>query len=32
MKFYEDNSQSDGWGLTSTLKLEDDGRFRYDET
>jgi hypothetical protein len=33
MKFYEDNSQSpDGWNITSTLELEDDGRFSYDET
>jgi hypothetical protein len=33
MKFYEDYSQSpDGWNITSTLELEDDGRFCYDET
>jgi hypothetical protein len=33
MKLYEDNSQSpDGWNVTSTLELEDDGRFRFDET
>jgi hypothetical protein len=33
MKFYEDCSQSpDGWNITSTLELEDDGLFRYDET
>jgi hypothetical protein len=33
MKFYEDYSQSpDGWNITSNLKLEDDGRFCYDET
>jgi hypothetical protein len=33
MKLYEDNSQSpDGWNITSTLELEDDGRFRFDET
>jgi hypothetical protein len=33
MRIYEDNSQSpDGWNITSTLKLEDDGRFIYDET
>jgi hypothetical protein len=33
MRTYEDYSQSpDGWNITSTLELEDDGRFRYDET
>ncbi|HJR08112.1 MAG TPA: hypothetical protein VJ842_12700 [Pyrinomonadaceae bacterium] len=33
MKLYEDYSQSpDGWNITSTLELEDDGRFHYDET
>lgn len=33
MKFYEDYAQSpDGWNITSTLELEDDGRFHYDET
>jgi hypothetical protein len=33
MRIYEDNSQSpDGWNITSTLKLEDDGHFIYDET
>jgi hypothetical protein len=33
MKLYDDNSQSpDGWNITSTLELEDDGRFYYDET
>ncbi|WP_375772216.1 hypothetical protein NR798_15450 [Archangium gephyra] len=32
MKTYEDDSQSpDGWNVTSTLKLEDDGRFSYSE-
>ena len=33
MKLYEDYSQSpDGWNITSTLKLEDDGRFQFEET
>ena len=33
MKLYEDYSQSpDGWNISSTLELEDDGRFCYDET
>jgi hypothetical protein len=33
MKIYEDNSQSpDGWNIASTLTLEDDGHFVYDET
>jgi len=33
MKIYKDNSQSpDGWNISSTLKLKDDGRFVYDET
>lgn len=33
MKLYEDYSQSpDGWNITSTLELGDDGQFRYDET
>ena len=33
MRIYEDYSQSpDGWNITSNLKLEDDGRFCYDET
>ena len=33
MRIYEDDTQSpDGWNITSTLKLDDDGRFRYDET
>jgi hypothetical protein len=32
MRVYEDHSQSpDGWNITATLTLEDDGRFRYDE-
>ncbi|MDX6270952.1 MAG: hypothetical protein QOD28_2175 [Acidobacteriota bacterium] len=32
MKLYEDYTQSpDGWNISSTLELEDDGRFRYDE-
>jgi hypothetical protein len=33
VKLYEDNSQSpDGWNVTSTLELEDYGRFRFYET
>jgi hypothetical protein len=33
MMFYENYSQSpDGWNIASTLELEDDGRFCYDET
>lgn len=33
MKFYEDYSRSpDGWNITSTLEIENDGRFCYDET
>lgn len=33
MKLYENYSQSpDGWNINTTLELEDDGRFRYDET
>jgi hypothetical protein len=33
MRIYEDYSQSpDGWNISSTLKLEDEGRFVYDET
>lgn len=33
MRIYEDQSQSpDGWNIASALKLEDDGRFVYDET
>ena len=33
MRIYEDCAQSpDGWNITSTLKLEDDGRFQFDET
>jgi hypothetical protein len=33
VKLYEDNSQSpEGWNVTSTLELQDDGRFRFDET
>jgi hypothetical protein len=32
MKTYEDSSQSpDGWNVTSTLTLEEDGRFFYSE-
>jgi hypothetical protein len=32
MKIYEDYSQSlEGWNVTSTLQLEDDGRFFYSE-
>jgi hypothetical protein len=32
VKTYEDYSQSpDGWNVTSTLELEDDGRFSYSE-
>jgi hypothetical protein len=32
MKIYEDNSTSpDGWNVSSTLKLTDDGRFSYSE-
>src|SRR5215204_4715299 len=32
MTTYVDYSQSpDGWSISSTLKLEDDGRFVYDE-
>ena len=32
MTIYEDYSQSpDGWNVTSTLRLEDDGRFSYEE-
>ncbi|HEX6625146.1 MAG TPA: hypothetical protein VF064_15650 [Pyrinomonadaceae bacterium] len=33
MRIYEDYAQSpDGWNITSTLKLEDDGRFQYQES
>ncbi len=33
MRIYKDYSQSpDGWNIASTLKLEDDGQFVYDET
>jgi hypothetical protein len=33
MKLYEDYTQSpDGWNISSSLELEDDGRFLYDET
>ena len=33
MKLYEDYTQTlDSWNITSNLKLEDDGRFSYDET
>jgi hypothetical protein len=32
MKTYEDYSQSpDGWNVSATLELEDDGRFSYSE-
>ena len=32
MKLYEDYSQSpDGWNVSATLKVEDDGRFVYEE-
>ncbi len=32
MKTYEDYGQSpDGWNVSATLKLEDDGRFSYEE-
>ena len=32
VKTYEDYSQSpDGWNVSATLKLEDDGRFVYEE-
>lgn len=32
MKTYEDNSSSpDGWNVSATLKLDDDGRFTYSE-
>jgi hypothetical protein len=33
MTIYENCSQSsDGWNITSTLELKDDGQFCYDET
>jgi hypothetical protein len=33
MKLYEDYTQSpDGWNISSSLELMDDGRFLYDET
>lgn len=31
MRIYEDHRSPDEWSITSTLKLEDDGKFLYEE-